>query len=84
MSQVEKVDVLAPGAVAAAIKAARDPIIVSNALTRPDGYSPYCLRCSGWHRMSPVGLLHWRHDCGAEHDEREARAALRPFTGERA
>lgn len=63
-------------AIDVAIKAARDPIIVRNSLTRPVGYSPYCMRCNGMHRMEQVGELHWRHHCGAEHDEAEARAAL--------
>jgi len=63
-------------AVDAAIASAYDPIIVRNALTRPEGYSPYCMRCDGFHRMESVGLLRWRHHCGAEHDEAEARAAL--------
>ena len=74
-----KIDVLA---VEAAVAAANDPIIVRNSLTRPEGYSPYCMRCNGFRRMNQVGLLHWRHFCGAEHDEREARAALARVKGE--
>lgn len=65
-----------PAAVAAAREAAIDVVIVNNALTRPGGYSPYCMRCDGLHRMRPVGLLRWRHDCGAEHDEAAARVAV--------
>jgi len=69
----EQMDALA---IDAAVNAAHDPIIVRNSLTRQGGYSPYCMRCSGLHRMKQVGLLHWSHHCGAEHDEPQARAAL--------
>lgn len=65
--------------VRAAVAAARNPVIVSNALTRPGGYSPYCMRCRGLQRMAEIGFLRWRHYCGAEHDEPEARAALIAF-----
>ncbi|SDW93918.1 hypothetical protein [Lysobacter enzymogenes] len=57
------------------LAAAKDSIVVANALRDPS-YCPYCMRCSGFDRMRKVGLLHWRHHCGAEHDEAEARAAL--------
>lgn len=63
-------------AIAAAVAVAHDKIIVSNSLTRPEGYAPYCMRCDGMKRMKQVGVLHWRHDCGAEHDEGISRAAL--------
>ena len=65
-----------PGAIKAAIAAAYDSIIVRNSLTRPEGYSPYCMRCSGFYRMKQVGLLKWAHQCGAQHDEATARDAL--------
>lgn len=39
----------------------------------PD-YAPYCMRCSGMHRMRKVGDYYWRHSCGAEHDDRGKRA----------
>lgn len=66
----------------AAVKAAHDPTIVRKSLTCADGYSPYCMRCSGMYRMVQVGFLHWKHHCGAEHDESEARAALRRVKGD--
>lgn len=69
-----------PEVPASVMAAAYDPIIVRNSLTRPGGYSPYCMRCVGMHRMTQVGVLHWKHHCGAEHDEREARIALAATT----
>ena len=63
-------------AIKAALAVAHDYIVVNNSLTRPGGYLPYCMRCDGMHRMTQVGVLHWRHHCGAEHDEAAAREAI--------
>lgn len=46
------------------------PIIVSAAMRDPT-YAPYCMRCSGLHRMQIVEPFLWKHDCGAAHDERQ-------------
>ena len=70
------------GEVRAATAAAYDYVIVHNALTRPGGYSPYCMRCRGFVRMRQVGLLQWSHDCGAKHDEAPAREALLKYQEE--
>lgn len=48
---------------------ASNAIVVANAVADPK-YAPYCMRCPGFHRMSVVEPLYWRHSCGAEHDER--------------
>jgi len=34
-------------------------------------YAPYCGRCKGLERMKQVESFHWKHHCGAEHDERQ-------------
>src|SRR5690606_2475615 len=80
-TNTDPVRALTPEQIDAAVSAAHDPTIVHNALTRPEGYSPYCMRCPGLHRMKQVGLLHWRHSCGAEHDEAAARSALASAIG---
>lgn len=67
---------LTPDQISAVVARAHDPIIVSNALSRVGGYSPYCMRCQGLVRMTQVELLYWRHGCGAEHDERHALGAI--------
>lgn len=49
---------------------AHDPIIVLNHILDPN-YAPYCMRCSGLHRMRVVEPFLWEHTCGAIHDERQ-------------
>jgi len=49
---------------------AKNWLVVSNAIRNPQ-YVPYCLRCDGLHRMRLIEPFLWRHDCGAEHDERQ-------------
>lgn len=48
---------------------AHDRTIVSNHQKDPR-YAPYCMRCSGLHRMKVVEPFLWNHSCGAVHDER--------------
>lgn len=45
-------------------------VVVSNYANDPS-YCPYCMRCSGLHRMKLVEPYLWRHHCGAVHDERQ-------------
>lgn len=45
-------------------------VIVSNHQKDPT-YAPYCMRCSGLHRMKVVEPFLWKHMCGAIHDERQ-------------
>lgn len=52
------------------ISKAHDKTVVTNYRNNP-AYTPYCLRCSGLHRMRLVEPLLWTHDCGAVHDERQ-------------
>jgi hypothetical protein len=49
---------------------AHNPVIVLNHILDPK-YAPYCMRCSGLHRMKVVEPFLWEHDCGAIHDERQ-------------
>ena len=49
---------------------AHDAVIVLNHIMDPN-YAPYCMRCSGLHRMKVVEPFYWEHDCGAVHDERQ-------------
>jgi hypothetical protein len=49
---------------------AYDPVIVLNHYYDPH-YAPYCMRCTGLHRMKVVEPYYWTHECGAVHDERQ-------------
>lgn len=49
---------------------AKNFLVVANAIENPR-YTPYCLRCTGLHRMQMIEPFLWRHHCGAEHDERQ-------------
>jgi len=49
---------------------AYDALIVLNRIADP-AYCPYCMRCSGLHRMTQVEPFLWEHSCGAIHDERQ-------------
>lgn len=49
---------------------AHDAVIVLNHLADPT-YAPYCMRCSGLHRMTVVAPFLWKHGCGAVHDEQQ-------------
>lgn len=53
-----------------ALERAHDYIVAANHHKDP-AYAPYCLRCSGHHRMRVVAPFLWKHDCGAVHDERQ-------------
>lgn len=52
------------------IDKAHNKIIVWNHEKDP-GYAPYCMRCSGLHRMKVIEPFLWQHSCGAIHDERQ-------------
>jgi hypothetical protein len=49
---------------------AHNPVIVLLHIADPD-YAPYCMRCTGLHRMKTVAPFLWEHECGAVHDERQ-------------
>lgn len=45
-------------------------IVIGNRKKDPY-YDPYCMRCSGLHRMDEVEPFYWKHRCGAICDLRE-------------
>lgn len=50
---------------------AYDPVIVLNHILDPT-YAPYCMRCTGIHRMTVIEPFRWEcMRCGGVHDERQ-------------